>query len=92
MPLLRTIALDSASLIHSTKSERCRGESSETTMNVMSERTMTNSARPNLDASLAEAYENAPYPWNPRLQQSHIMQNLATAPYISRIRANYLSI
>ena len=77
MPLLRTIALDSASLIYSAKSERCGGESSETamnamserTMNVMSERTMTNSARPNLDVSLAEAYENAPYPWNPRLRR-----------------------
>ena len=72
MPLLRTIALDSASLIHSAKSERCGGESSETTVNVMSERMMTNSVRPNLDASLAEAYENAPYPWNPRLQQNSL--------------------
>jgi len=59
MPLLQTIALDSASLIHSAKSEWCRRESSETTMNEMSERTMnvmsermmTNLARPNLDAS-----------------------------------------
>jgi len=67
MPLLQTIVLDSASLIHSAKSERCGRESSETmmnemseqtmnvmseqTMNVMSEQTMTNSARLNLDAS-----------------------------------------
>ena len=40
-------------------------------MNVMSERTMTNSARPNLDASLAEAYENDPYPRNPRLRRPY---------------------
>ena len=35
----------------------------------MSEQMMTNSARPNLDVSLAEAYENTPYPWNPCLWQ-----------------------
>jgi len=41
----------------------------EQMMNLMSEQTMTNWVRLNLDVSLAEAYKNAPYPWNLHLQQ-----------------------
>ena len=56
-PSCWTIVLNSASLIHSAKSEWCREESSETVLNKMSEWMMTNSARLNLDTSFGRGLQ-----------------------------------